>query len=85
MCVADEFLLVVVEAPPATRSASPRRLSKQQKGILVNAFFLVPCMKDEPIIKEGEDGDHFYMVDAGRCPKHHTLSLPPPAIILSCA
>jgi len=41
-------------------------LSDDQVQILVDAFFLVPCSADDPIIKEGEDGDHFYMVDSGK-------------------
>ena len=26
----------------------------------------VACSAEDPIIKEGEDGDHFYMVDSGK-------------------
>jgi len=41
-------------------------LTSAQVDILVNAFFLVDCEAGDPIIKEGEEGDHFYMVDSGK-------------------
>ena len=41
------------------------RLSAEQKSFVVGAMIEVECLKDDVIISQGEDGDHFYLVDSG--------------------
>jgi cGMP-dependent protein kinase len=40
-------------------------LSEVQKQFVVGAMIEVQCESDDVIISQGEDGDHFYMVDSG--------------------
>jgi cGMP-dependent protein kinase len=40
-------------------------LSDEQKEFVVSAMIEVQCDKDDVIISQGEDGDHFYLVDRG--------------------
>ena len=41
-------------------------MSDEQKAIVVSAMIEVVCEKDDVIISQGEDGDHFYLVDEGQ-------------------
>jgi len=41
-------------------------MSDEQKAIVVSAMIEVVCEPGEPIIAQGEDGDHFYLVDEGQ-------------------
>jgi cGMP-dependent protein kinase len=41
-------------------------MSDEQKAFVVSAMIEVPCVADDIIISQGEDGDHFYLVDEGQ-------------------
>jgi cAMP-dependent protein kinase regulator len=42
-----------------------KHLDEQQMGTVKDAMFLVSHNKDDVIIKQGDDGDNFYVVDSG--------------------
>ena len=41
-------------------------MSDEQKSFVVSAMIEVVCEADDVIISQGEDGDHFYLVDEGQ-------------------
>ena len=43
----------------------PSRLSAEQKKFVLGAMIEVSCDAEDVIISQGEDGDHFYLVDSG--------------------
>ena len=49
------------------RSAVLAHLEQDELDSVVDAFFEVKKQQGETIITQGEDGDNFYIVDAGEC------------------
>jgi cGMP-dependent protein kinase len=43
-----------------------KELTAQQKEDMINAMIEVTCKAGDLVIKQGEDGDHFYLVDSGK-------------------
>ena len=59
-------------------------LDKEQRSIILNAMFQIDKVVGDVIIKQGDEGDNFYVIDSGVAEIFINQKNAPPLLVLTC-